>query len=68
MRVKYNEHSDFVLARSAREVEQVRGGFLRDARRDAWSAPDAFARDHAQHLLCDGFALNQEALYIILAI
>ena len=51
MRVKYNEHIDFVLTRSAREVEQVRGGFLRDARRDAWSAPDAFARDHAQHLL-----------------
>lgn len=68
MRVKYNEHIDFVLTRSAHEVEQVRGGFLRAARRDAWSAPDAFARDHAQYLLCNGFALNQEAIHTVLAI
>lgn len=68
MRVKYNEHIDFVLTRSSKEVDKVRRGFVAAARRDAFDAEDFFTRDHAQHLLVDGFALNQEALCVALGI
>ena len=66
MKLSYNEHIQFALTRSAREVSKLRVDFLREAKREAFDADDPFRRDRAQYLLDNRFALNREVLRTVL--